>query len=922
MNRNSKPLNQTRRHANIILRYICIYIAVLLAGTAYAQTASIKGKVVGVRNEPIEFATVNVEETDFVTSTDEDGRFAIDVRKISLQTLRITVSYVGKQSATVSVRLKQAQPILIRLLDNSLQLDSVQVQAYRQTSRSNSSIIFNSESIEQLQAFSLADVINQLPGKATTAPNLQQVQTTTLRTSSQGLNAINNSFGVAIYVDGVRISNDANMQNRNLSMYGISNSAVPSSVSGNTGTFDVPMNGLDLRDIALDNIEQVEVAQGIVSAKYGELTNGAIFLEQKKGKTPYNFKLNINGGSSQFGLSKGLNLGKKAGALNLSATYLHSNNDPRDKVKSYSRVNTSAIWTTYLATKIRNSLQFSYNRRLDNIKEDPDDDSRRMMYTKSYGFSLSNRTNITLTGILKNINLNVQYSRSKQDSRNQWLLNHGPQPYADKDTTGIYEGYIMQGSYLAEERVIGEPVSLSTTIDANLANFSTGSISHLVSFGGSVSSSGNHGAGIVLDPKKPRWLAVSNKMARPYSYNYLPDLVNYSYYIEDNMVGKLFGKNYTASVGLRSDIQNKWSSFNPRISFRYKLDEHWSVNIAYGMSTKAPSMAHRFPAPTWMDIPLLTLVNTSKLDSSLYLVYTKKIVADNSNLKASRSQQVEIGAQYKGEWFNASLYAYAKHNKNGFNSSKTYSPITLPVYGYTLLSDPLRKATYYATGDSVTYNTLSRYVVTNGLYTADYGVEWMLQTREYKPLRTSFSMSTAFSYSDYDNRGDNITQSVDESYIEAGRTAWYGVYTATKSHNWGVLTKLSTTTHIPSLGFVVTVQSDIHWQEKSVTDAASTIPIGYLDKNLLYHPIENFDDSNPDYGYLRLTPTNQLETKLPFVYANVNVQVAKEIKKNIRLAVNAYNIFNIRPHYTNTVTKSMAIYNDPVSLTAGLILKF
>lgn len=160
------------------------------------------------------------------------------------------------------------------------------------------------------------------------------------------------------------------------------------------------------------------------------------------------------------------------------------------------------------------------------------------------------------------------------------------------------------------------------------------------------------------------------------------------------------GKNYSGSLGLRGDIQNKWISWNPRLSLRYKLTDRLSVNIAYGISTKAPSMAHRYPAPTWLDIPLLTFVNTSKLDSSIYLVYTKKIIPENNYLKASRSQQLEIGLQYNDTWSNSSIYAYAKRNSNGFNSKPEFSPVTVPVYGYTLLPDPLRKAQYYPTGDS------------------------------------------------------------------------------------------------------------------------------------------------------------------------------------------------------------------------------
>lgn len=903
---------------------LSIFLFLLDASPVSGQLKPIlvSGKVLNYNGKPLEFAAIAEDGGNNATSTDEDGNFRLKIQVERQNPIaNLTASFVGMQSISKRVLLHRDTSILFVLQENSLNLDSVQLISYRAKKHSSSSIIFNRETIEQLQAFSLADVINQLPGKATTAPDLQNRQTTTLRTNSTGINAVNNSFGVAIFVDGVRINNDANMQNRNLSMYGITGSAIGSSAPGNAGNFDVAMNGLDLRDIALSNVESIEIAQGIISAQYGELSNGAIFIELKKGHTPYTVNLVINGGTTQTSINKGFTLAKKGGAINIDVSYLNSNSDPRDKVKSYGRVNSNIMWTKYFGEQFKNSFSFGYNRRLDDIKADPDDDAERMMKTISYGYNITDRFTWRLNGFLENINGNIQFSESKQDSYNRYLLNRGPTPYANKDTTGIYEGFILQGSYVAEERVVGEPISLTGNINVSFRKWDFLIGTHSASIGGNYSLSGNHGDGVVLDPNKPRWIAVGNKTNRAYSYNYLPDLVNYVFFLEDNVSGILLGKKYSLSIGLRGDIQNKWLSYNPRLGFNYTLDKKWSVSLAYGISSKGPSMAHRYPAPTWIDIPLLSLINTSKLDSSTYLVYTQKIIPDNSRLRASKSVQLEVGTQYKDPNINASVYAYYKRNSNGFNASSEYSPITLPIYGYTLSSDPLRKAQYYQTGQYTTYYTQSRYSVTNGLFTSDLGVEWMLQTKEIKSVRTRFSTSTAFTHSSFDNRGDNITQPVDQSYISAGKEAWYGVYRATKNSAWSILTKIGTNTHIPKIGFVVSLQSDIHWQEVNKTDESASVPLGYLDKNLMYHPIENFDPNDPDIGFLRKTSIALSKTKLPFVYANINFQLAKEIQKNIRIAVNVYNLFNIRPQYFNNATLSRVIYNEPISLTAGIMIK-
>lgn len=908
----------------------CLVIVYLLCLClpALAQTEQgifITGKVVDEHQKPIAFATVRLSETNAGANTDANGGFRFLVPKGKFSVLRLSVSFVGKK--TVEKLLTAAEfavPQLIFMKDLSLTLEDVQVTAVRKaTTNSNSSILFDLEAIEQSQAFSLADILNNLPGKITTAPQLQSVQTVTLRSSAGGLNAINNAFGVAIYVDGIRLNNETNMQNRSVSQWGLgrSNLTVPENSTSEGGQVDATFSGLDLRDIPIENIEKIEVAQGVVSAKYGELSSGAIFIEQKAGRTPLTFNLNINGGSTQTSLTKGFNLGKKWGALNVTAGYLNSNNDPRDKVKSYNRINTSVMWTNYLSKKLKNTLQVSYDRKLDDLKRDPDDDKEQKVYSKSYNLSVSNRMMLTINNsLIRNVGLNVGFTKGKQDTYKQFIINRGPQGVAIKDTTGVYEGYFITGSYVAEEQVIGEPMSLNGSLDVASATYFTGNIVHNLSLGVTFSLSGNHGAGIILDPDRPRWGIQYDQTARPYSYNELPDMVNTGFYIQDNIEGRVWDRPYRMGVGLRYDIQNGKGSIQPRINLGYALTRSLDLNMAFGVSTKAPSMAHRYPAPTWLDIPLLSIFVLPNIDSSLYLVYTRKILADNSHLKASRAAQVEAGIRYSDKWFNTSAYVYAKWNTNGFNSPKTFNDVSIPVYNYTILPGN-RKPYYYERGDSIKYNTLASYKITNGLYTADYGLEWMLQTKDIRTIRTSFSLSAAFSYSQYDDRGDNRTIAVDRSFIDAGKPAWYGVYPAEKKRSWSLLSKVSSSTHIPKLGFIVRFMADIHWIETEDLPTDNNIPVGYLDQHLVYHPIKNFNENNPDIGYLKLVAGNAAYTTLHFPYANINMQVAKEIRKNLRVSISAYNVFNIRPQYYNEVTRVRTMYNSPLSVSAGLTVK-
>ncbi|WP_316831043.1 TonB-dependent receptor domain-containing protein [Pedobacter aquatilis] len=887
-----------------------------IPGTASAQNSYLRGNVIDEENKPLPYAIITLVDLQRTTYTDGNGNFSFSLdQKTKLNSVTLKITTVGKQSILKTISSSEFNKVLIfKMYDLSLTLQDVEINQKRIAQNSNSSIVFDREAIEQLQAFSLADVLNNLPGKKLVAPDLQNPNTITLRSEATGIQSLSNSLGVAIIIDDIQQSNNANMQNKSVSKWGVG-----SAISNAThGSFDTPFSGLDIRDIPTDNIESIEVIQGVAPAKYGDLTDGAVIINRQAGKTPFQFITRINGASTNFSLSKGFKLNKKWGALNFGINYLNSNEDPSDKTKVYDRYSGNLMWTSYLLKGLKNTISIDYNFKIDNVKIDPDDGYEIRTYSKARNLSISNRTSLNINhSIIKSLNVSLGYSSGYQETYNQRYINGAVKGISDKDTSGeIYEGYYIPGNYLAVENIAGKPLNFNGNIGLSNEIY-TGNLLHQLTIGANAYYSRNAGMGVIIDPTKPRWANTAYQNDRPYSFESLPDIVNYGAYVQDNFKFKFFDKYLNFNLGLRYDVQNGQGNVQPRLSTSYKLSKDIEINGSYGISTKGPTLAHRYPAPTYLDLILLNKY-TGYVNESIFLVYTDRIIADNSNLKSSQSNQFEFGFKMTKPLFNTSLFGYFKHDFNGFSNNTVYKTYLLPQYDYTYVqgAKPIVTQNGNYTRKYVGINTVG-----NDLDSKNYGLEWGLSFKKIESIQTILSVNTSFSYSRYRNSAERVIPT-SQTNIDAGKVAWFGIYPVNEYYNWNLMSKLSATTHIPRLGFVVNLLADISWQTVTKTLANSYLPIAYYDINMIRHEIPDFDRNNTEYGYLNLSSEANSKTKLPFAYANMSIRISKEIKQNLRLSVNAYNFLNIRYRYYNPETNVVTTYSYPTSVGAELSIKF
>jgi ferric enterobactin receptor len=875
----------------------------------------------------MQFATVSVTETDYTTYTDASGYFTLSFRNIAPASLTISVSTVGKQTQT---RVIPAQDFnreqLFLMQELSLSLKNVTVTSQRkQSTISNSSILFDRQTLDQLQAFSLADVLNNLPGKTVTAPDLQYRQNIVLRSaaSANPVQQAINSMGVAIYVDGIRQSNDANMQNRNVGALGANTSVITNRKDPKIGSiaYDTPFSGLDIRNIPVDNIESIEVVSGVASAKYGELTDGAIIINRKAGQTDYLASMRLNGSSTNASLSKGFLLGKKTGAVNFNINYLNSIQNPTDDLKFYNRVNGGLMWTVSVNKSVRNTFSADYSYKMDKAKIDPDDGAEESMFAKERKIGLTNRTSFQLNQKwLNRANLALSFDAGYQETYKQRYNNSAPIGVTDKDTTGIYEGYFIPGNFTSINHILGKPYNASANLDFS-GSFQTGKIRHGISYGANAYLSGNTGKGVLADPAHPvlNIFSGSYKSERPYNFDLQKDIINFGFFAEDRLDLKVIRRELSLTAGLRYDLQNGYPSIQPRINGNFQLSRKWALRASFGIATKAPSMAYRYPGPTYFDIPLINAYN-GNTNESLYLLYTLKNVADNSKLRPSRSTQLELGVSADYGFFNTSLYGYYKQNRDGFNSTAQFTRLDLPIYTYTLV--PGSKPVYHRTDSTKLYGGLSENTIGNNVQSKNLGIEWFVSTKKIPSLQTSFNFNTSVSYSRFDNTG-SVIQKADDSYFYQDSVAWYGIYPGNNYKNLSIMSKIASDTHIPKLGFVVSLVMDVYWKNFTEYLGQSIYPVAYIDNSLNPIPITNFDSSNKTYGHLLLKADQATrQSDPPFVYTSLSLRIAKEIRKKVRVSIAAYNFLDTEIKYFDPVTNDLNTYSTPVSVSAELSIKF
>lgn len=945
---------QMKQLRQFLLMILLLVSADVMTAQQNRALFSISGKVVDAKTgEPVIGAAVNVEDTGIWAISDENGKFFLpDIRPGDYAVQFSCLGFVDKRLSFVVK--KDIPNLTIKLDQNTLALNSVVVTAERDKEGMNTSLKFGANALNHLQMSNVTDISALLPGGKTVNPDLTKDNAVSLR--SGGLAAGNAAFGTALEVDGVRVGNNASF----------------GSMSG-TGT----------RNISTENVQSIEVITGVPSAEYGDLNSGMVRINTRKGLTPWNITFAVNPRTYQASASKGIDLMKNRGVLNISAEWTRATQKLSSPYTSYTRRGFSASYSNTFKNVLKFEVGATGNIGGMNTKNDPD------AYKGTWSKMRDNvlRANTSLTWLLRKswiTNLKLDASVNYNDNRSQdhaYGSSASMLPAVHSELAGYYLADRLPVSYFSDKVIDSKELDYAASLKYEWFKKSGKRLSKLKA-GVQWKANGNVGEGeYYKDP------SVAANGYRPRPYSQYPFMHNVAAYIEEDYTFPIGKTSLQISAGLRlenlfvkdTDYKNV-SSLSPRFNAKWKISDNLSIRGGWGVSEKLPSFYILYPVQKYRDIQTFGF---SHGDSSSYVYYTQPYkMLFNENLKWQKNYNAEFGIEAYFLGTSVSLVGFFNKTKNPYTYQNIYTPFSYNIMsvpsGYTVPDNPeirvdSQTGQVYMRGSNEEFWTPMATKVTdktffesqmpgNGDDIYRTGAELIVDFPEIAPIRTKFRLDANYAYAHYIDNTLNWTYRTGWSHTSLSNRSYQyvgiyanggesGTYNGKESHSLNA--NLTAITHIPEARIIITCRLEMsllsrfrnlsRYQGKEYAynvnaDGVESIggsiydsnnytairPVKYMDENGDVHDFTDKEASDPAFANLIIKSGNAYTFSQDGygAYLSANLSVTKEIGDHVSLSFFANNFTNSRMYVTSKATGVSAIFTPAFYYGLTCRLKF
>jgi len=849
-----------------VLKHILLVLACLLFSLGVrAQGITLSGTVTDKSTgAPVSFATVVVDATEQWAVADAKGKFVL--RNVSVAASIVRVDCLGYVTWARDMKFSKDIDFRVELSPDNLSLESAIVTAQEDGNSATTTRTIDRMALDHVQLMNVSDISSLLPGGATVDPSLTSEKQFNIRAGSGEKGSA--SFGTAVEVDGVRLSNNA--------------SFVAASDFDNK-----PVKGVSTNNIASSNIESVEVITGVPSVEYGDMGSGVVKVNLKKGKTPFMVTLSTSPSTKQASVSKGFDLGstrrgRALGVVNASAEYAQSISKQMSPYTAYRRQQLSVSYTNTLSRGIfytmplRVTVGVTGNLGGMNSQADPDavqgtwsmgkDNAIQGHFDLNWLLSKPWITSVELSGSASYSDRSSQERTFNSSSINKTVL-HGREegygiavPYAAGTVPSVM--YIPAGYWYNTMCDDDRPLATKLSFKANHSHL-FGKVNNKIKLGADWTTDRNFGIGA----NSPEMETAPT--FREYRYRDVPTMHNVGVYLEDNIMIPVGTGHINLIAGLRNDntvirgsAYGVTSSLSPRFNAKYtvfkrtardrKAFRELSFRASWGESVKLPSFAVLFPMPTYRDVRVFAST-TNSANESFEAYYTQpRTVEYNPNLKWQRNRMMEIGVDADILGTRISLAAYYNRTFDAYRVSTRYDRISYaytmdnalvgvpiaaddraftinPQSGIVTVSDktgvlPSQELAYQ------TYKELSpSYYPDNELNPIDrYGVEWVIEFARIKAIQTDIRIDG--NWYAYKALGTNQVEYSPTTYRSSKDKMpfpYIGLYYGDNAYSNGsesqtLRMNLTLTTHIPRIRMIVSMKLESSLQKYSRTLSETT----------------------------------------------------------------------------------------------------